>query len=174
MDTLLEHLPAFLVGLIVATVVALSRKSWTAWLRPLFRNMLPVSSADISGDYSAEYWELGDEEYDGVDGSPSSIKAQQPDGKETISLQQRGRHITGTITRDVEGSGDQISTFTGESADRHITGTYKSTDPKNPERGSFCLKISDGGSTLRGGYLWYNTSEGKESIDYGRYVWKRK
>ena len=38
----------------------------------------------------------------------------------------------------------------GQSADRHINGTYESTDLKNPERGSFCLKISNGAARYRG------------------------
>ena len=173
MAGMLEQLPGFLTGIVVVAVVAFFKKTWSAWLRSAFRNILAPRGADISGDYSAEYWELGEEQYDKSE-VPSSVTVGQPSGKETITLQQRGRHISGRITRDIEGAGDQISSFTGECADRHITGTYKSIDPRNPERGSFCLKISNGGSTLRGGYIWYNTSEGKESIDYGLYVWKRK
>ena len=162
-----------LVGLVVAAIIAFSKRTWQSWLGPTLRATFARGSADVSGDYTGEYWELGDEDYDMQphDAHPVDRGA---DGTETIQLQQRGRHIKGRIVREISGVPDRVSTFTGQSADRHINGTYDSTDPKNPERGSFCLKISNGGSTLRGGYLWYNTKEGKETIDYGRYVWKRK
>ena len=164
-NTFLGGVAASIMAVVVITLV---KKIWQSfWLQGMFSQ----TSANISGDYTGEYWELGDED----DKQTIAVDlSAEPDGKEKIELLQNGRRISGRIVREVVDGTDRISTFTGESADRHITGTYFSKDPKNPERGSFCLKISNRGSTLRGGYLWYNTSEGKESIDYGRYVWKRK
>ncbi len=157
------------IGLAVACIVAFAKKTWQTWLSSVLRNMLARTSVDITGDYAGEFWEEAEEE------DPSlPCVGDGPDGRESITLKQSGRHISGTITRDIVGGPDRVSRFNGECADRHITATYKSTDPKNPERGSFCLKITNGGKTLRGGYLWYNTSEGKESVDYGTYIWTRK
>ena len=161
------------VALVVALIIAFARQTWQSWMGSALRASLARGGADVSGDYTGEYWELGDEEDDVQQDDPYP-SGRDPDGTETINLKQRGRRIHGRIVRQVAGGADRVSNFTGESADRHITGTYISTDAKNPERGSFCLKISNGGSTLRGGYLWYNTSEGKETIDYGRYIWRRK
>ena len=159
-------------GLAVALIVGFTQRTWQSWMGSALRAVLARGSANVSGDYTGEYWELGDED-DHVQPDTAYSPRRAPDGTETIELQQRERRIEGRIIREVAGGADR-STFTGESADRHITGTYDSIDSRNPERGSFCLKISNGGSTLRGGYLWYNTSEGKETIDFGRYVWKRK
>ena len=164
---------AVVVALVVALIIAFTKQTWQSWLGSALRSSLARGGADVSGDYTGEYWELGDEGDDVQQDDPYP-SGRDPDGTETINLKQRGRRIHGRIVRQVAGGADRVSNFTGESADRHITGTYISTDAKNPERGSFCLKISNGGSTLRGGYLWYNTSEGKETIDYGRYIWRRK
>lgn len=172
--TLVGFLWGLGVSLAAILIVAFTKKTWSTWLGSKLRAVLPRGGIDISGDYDAEYWEEGEEE--GVrDESVEKLSiADNPDGTERIEIIHRGRHISGRIIRDVKGAEDRISAFTGECADRHVTGTYKSMDPKNPERGSFCLKISNGGAALRGGYLWYNTGEGKETIDYGRYVWRRK
>ncbi len=162
------------LGSVVAgAFLAFTRKTWQMWLGSARRNIFARSTADMSGDYDAEYWELGDEELDSSVVTPVEAAA-DPDGTEKIALKHTGRYIEGRIVRDVHGMEDRVSTFTGECADLHVTGTYRSTNPTNPERGSFCLKISNGGRVLRGGYLWYNTREGKESVDYGRYVWRRK
>ena len=150
--------------------------TWRTWLGSTIRNMVASTTVDITGDYVGEYWEEGDEDVEtGPNGSDETASPNRdPDGTESITLKQQGRHVSGTITRDIPGGADRVAKFVGECADRHVTATYKSTDQANPERGSFCLKITNGGTVLRGGYLWYNTKEGRESVDYGRYVWKRK
>ena len=163
-----------IVGLGVAVAAPFIIRALRGWRRSKKPKSLEMEGLNLSENYNAKYWEEGYEDVDtGSINDTSAVANRPPDGTENITLRQHGRTIEGEITRTLPTGELRVSKFTGEYADMHITGMYRAKDPRNPERGSFCLKVADRGRILRGGYLWYNTAEGKGSIDFGKYVWEK-
>ena len=72
-------------GLAVALIVGFTQRTWQSWMGSALRAVLARGSANVSGDYTGEYWELGDED-DHVQSDTAPRRA--PDGTETIELQQ--------------------------------------------------------------------------------------
>lgn len=96
---------------------------------------------------------------------------------QTIQISQKGHRITGTlISRNkIPSKGEDTTSFSieGEIFDNYVDIEYKTTDKKFIGRGSFLLKVKEGGEKLTGGLVAIDRFS-TEIMTSQEIEWKRK
>lgn len=144
-----------LTAILIWTFVKLVKNVFIPWYQQtIYRGI------DISGRWTSKHEYLGNVIVD-----------------QTIQLEQKGHKIKGTLIskNKIPSKGEDITSFkiVGEIFDNYVDIEYKIEDTKYIGRGSFLLKVKDGGEKLIGGLVAIDRFS-TEIITSNKLEWKRK